>query len=314
MRVVAVSMVRNERDIVEAFVRHNAAFVDAHLILDQGSTDGTGDILRALVDEGFDVLVERDSRPGYYQAERTTRLMRRAVTEFDADWVVPIDADEFIVAPSRRALRRTLARRDGAVTWSWLSFVPRPEDDLAEVNVVIRLRHRVEEAVPVEAKVLVPAAVAATATLLQGNHDLAEEELRTGGRLDGVALAHFPVRNPEQLAVKVTVSTLQYLARGERHDWGHHYLEPFEVLTHGWDQFVAAFHDQALRFPLRPGEPFEGTVVEDPIVYAGRALRYTDGMRSGEPFKSVLEYAHDLAERYGRGRSAEPFSAEATDE
>jgi len=313
MRVVAVSMVRNERDIIESFVRHNAAFVDAHLILDQGSTDGTVDILRALADEGFDVVVGTDPRPGYYQAERTTPLMRRAVGEFDADWVIPIDADEFIVAPSRRALRKILASFDGAVAWSWLTYVARPQDDPGETNVVLRIRHRIQEDTPRDAKVVVPASLAATATLLQGNHDLVEEGVRADGRLAGAALAHFPVRSPEQLGVKVAISTLQYLARGERHDWGHHYLELYELLAAGWDGFVAAYYEQATRFGLRPGQPLGGTVIEDPLAYAGGRLRYTSGLRSDEPFRSIFEYALDVAERYGSGRSAEPFLAQPTD-
>ena len=48
MKVVAVSMVKNEADAIEAFARHTAAFVDAHLVFDHLSTDGTGFILRKL--------------------------------------------------------------------------------------------------------------------------------------------------------------------------------------------------------------------------------------------------------------------------
>jgi hypothetical protein len=41
MRLVAVSVVKNEADIIEAFVRHTRAWVDHHLIFDHDSTDGT---------------------------------------------------------------------------------------------------------------------------------------------------------------------------------------------------------------------------------------------------------------------------------
>jgi hypothetical protein len=41
MRLAAVTMVRSECDIIEAFVRHNAAFFDRLYILDHRSTDTT---------------------------------------------------------------------------------------------------------------------------------------------------------------------------------------------------------------------------------------------------------------------------------
>jgi predicted transcriptional regulator YdeE len=48
MRLVAITSVKNESDIVEAFVRHTLAASDYLVVLDNGSTDGTLDILRAL--------------------------------------------------------------------------------------------------------------------------------------------------------------------------------------------------------------------------------------------------------------------------
>ena len=61
MRIVGVAMVRNEADIVEAFVRHNLTQVDALTVVDHGSTDGTSEILAALVAEGLPLALERDA-------------------------------------------------------------------------------------------------------------------------------------------------------------------------------------------------------------------------------------------------------------
>ena len=60
MRLVGVSMVRNEADIIEAFVRHNAAVLDALVVVDHGSVDGTREILFALRDEGLPLAIEQD--------------------------------------------------------------------------------------------------------------------------------------------------------------------------------------------------------------------------------------------------------------
>jgi hypothetical protein len=41
MRVVGITMVKNEADIIEAFVRHNLRFLDALVVVEHASADGT---------------------------------------------------------------------------------------------------------------------------------------------------------------------------------------------------------------------------------------------------------------------------------
>ena len=48
MRLVAVTKILDEADIVEAFARHTANYVSHHIFLDNGSVDGTVEILKAL--------------------------------------------------------------------------------------------------------------------------------------------------------------------------------------------------------------------------------------------------------------------------
>jgi glycosyltransferase involved in cell wall biosynthesis len=59
VRLITVTRVRNEDDIVEAFVRHHAVLVDHMILLDDGSTDRTPDILAALTAEGLPISVYR---------------------------------------------------------------------------------------------------------------------------------------------------------------------------------------------------------------------------------------------------------------
>src|SRR5262249_25036579 len=99
-RLVAISTVKNEIDIVEAFVRHTMNFVDHLVVADNGSTDGTLEILRGLEAEGLPLTVSVDPSAGKYLSQRMTRLMREAVQRHAADWVVPLDADEFLIVPS----------------------------------------------------------------------------------------------------------------------------------------------------------------------------------------------------------------------
>src|ERR1700692_1620247 len=96
MKLVAVSRVKNEVDIIEAFVRHNAGYFDKHIILDDGSTDGTVDVLKSLRAAGLPLVLLQEGTVGYEQSYYMTKLLRLAVFQFGADWVAALDADEFL--------------------------------------------------------------------------------------------------------------------------------------------------------------------------------------------------------------------------
>jgi len=109
VKIFGFCMVRDEADIVGITVLHHlSAGVDHILLVDNGSSDRTPEILNAL---GRDPRVTwwRDDSP-WHQGEMLTELAREALRR-GADWVVPFDADEFWVA-QRADLRRSLAGTD----------------------------------------------------------------------------------------------------------------------------------------------------------------------------------------------------------
>jgi hypothetical protein len=76
MRLGAAAIVRNEADIIEAFVRHNLTLVDRLAIIDHGSFDGTESVLAALVKDGLPLTVFRDDTVAFLQSEKLTPLVR----------------------------------------------------------------------------------------------------------------------------------------------------------------------------------------------------------------------------------------------
>src|SRR5580698_5944919 len=101
---LGISMVKNESDIIEAFVRHNLAYVDLLVVVDNDSVDGTRDILVAMQIEGLPIVLFDDPIPGYFQSEKLTFLYRKIAPIFRPKLVYFLDADEFIVARSRESL------------------------------------------------------------------------------------------------------------------------------------------------------------------------------------------------------------------
>ena len=45
VKTVSITMVKNEQDIIEPFLRHIRPFFDAMIVLDHGSTDRTAEII-----------------------------------------------------------------------------------------------------------------------------------------------------------------------------------------------------------------------------------------------------------------------------
>jgi glycosyltransferase involved in cell wall biosynthesis len=95
MRFFGVACVKNEANLIEAFVRHNLVYWERLMLLDHGSTDGTSAILQALRVEGLPLEIVSDDGIGKLQGARMSGLMREAARQ-GADWVFLLDADEFI--------------------------------------------------------------------------------------------------------------------------------------------------------------------------------------------------------------------------
>jgi hypothetical protein len=126
MRVYCSAVVRNEADLIEAFVRHNLTVVDGIVVADHLSQDGTFEILQALVAEGLPLFVARETSPIFNDFALCNRLVRHIFATSDADWVFPLDADEFLKTPARDTLEAMLAAGAAApvVTIEWHTYVP----------------------------------------------------------------------------------------------------------------------------------------------------------------------------------------------
>ena len=114
MKITAVMTVRNEAHVMATNIAyHRALGVDEFWILDNGSQDGTVGVIKALAERDSSVKWTTDDGP-FRQDEMVSELAQEA-RRHGADWVVPIDADEFWWTP-RGSLKATLDRSDaGAV-------------------------------------------------------------------------------------------------------------------------------------------------------------------------------------------------------
>jgi len=108
-------LVKNEADIIEANIRTHANLgVDAFVVMDNNSDDGTREILAVLQKE-FELIII-DEKGSYQQAKWMKQLANIAKKELNADWVINNDADEFWIPQNKRNLKENLAFRGSVLT------------------------------------------------------------------------------------------------------------------------------------------------------------------------------------------------------
>jgi hypothetical protein len=192
--VWAVTMVRNEEDIIEYTVRHLLRQgVDRVVVADHGSTDSTPEILDRLAAEDPRVVVVRDRTTRYYQHLQMTRLALAACAA-GAEWIVPFDGDEAWYVADGRPLAEFLRSCPQDVASATLEFYC-PITDVDSPNPYVRFQHRLARSRTT--KVLFRAHP--LARLRIGNHDVD----RPGPRGAGLRLAHVPYRSMPQMMAKV---------------------------------------------------------------------------------------------------------------
>ena len=286
--ILALSMVKNEQDIIEPFVRHTMNFVDYHIILDNGSLDDTRAILGNLMREIDGVIVTTSSEFGYTQSERMTKLLRSCQTAFFADYVIFLDADEFISCECRAEFELYLAGIPsggyGRIPWRTHVLHPadaeRPRDDPPRgmpwqranehprENIVLRLDGRYYQDLKVA----------------QGNHAAFSESGRDvpSVSLDGLKLDHFPIRSEDQFVAKSVIGWIAYLTKdpeAAKKGDGYHWRHNFELVS----RREGVTHNQICDLSLRYDQPHKPTIDWE-----------TDVVRGWTPDNYIRRYSNGL--------------------
>ncbi len=291
MRLIGVSVVKNEADIIEAMIRHNVRFLDHMLVLDHDSGDATASILQSLVAEGVPLTLVNvaNQYSAFDQAEFTTALARRAFATHAADYVFPLDADEFLKVASREALREALeAAGPNVACMRWPTYVP--DLDEPSRHPLRLMRWRVESEAAALFKIVVPRQVAEAEgwSIARGNHafhrKMGNDVLwTTGNLLPDVELAHFPMRMPEQATTKMLIGwltrRLSYGPNAGRTSNSWHFQEVFRRIVAGETMTPLQMRDYAIALYALGSKSVEADpacfrLVEDAFAEA-MPLRYT---------------------------------------
>lgn len=231
--VWAIAMVRNEADIIEAFVEHIfAQDCDRLLIVDNESTDNTLHTLRRLASD-YPIIVGTDTEKRYFQAHKMTRLASLAYRA-GAGWVVPMDADEFWFAPHGTLGSYLRSTSDDVLRSFLYNAFPTPTQPVVSGPTQrLRINKGPDPTLSKQCARTFPGL-----WIEMGNHGI-----RRPGRLaDGLSILHLPWRSYDQYRRKVRDGAAALQGTNTSSAMGNHWTNQGELsdlaLTNRWQRLL----------------------------------------------------------------------------
>lgn len=268
--LVSVTMTKDEADIIEPILRHTATQVDHMIVADNGSTDGTRELLDVLAQE-LPLTVLDDPVVGYLQSPKMSALAQIAAQDFGAEWVLPIDSDEFWYSPFGRIgdILATAAHKDIAPADVY-DHVATGDDDASEPNPLVRMTYRRRARLPLGK---VACRVKPDLVIEQGNHGahygtelppgVVSDAAMHAVLLGQLVIRHFPYRSAEQFISKARNGAAAYAATDLPYTTGQHWRDYGALLeAHG----EAALQEVYEKWFFEPYPRFRSSeLVVDPV-------------------------------------------------
>ncbi|WP_348664276.1 glycosyltransferase family 2 protein [Dubosiella newyorkensis] len=223
MKIVSFTMVNNESEIIESFIRYNYNFIDEMVIIDNGCTDHTIKIIENLVNEGYNIKIFDESLEAYDQFRLDNKYLTKIIDELKPDLIIPLDADEFLASDENpRIILETLnLDRIYYVTWRW--YVLTNQDDKKEAFIPNRLQYCLTKSAwnysdkkPVT-KAIIPANYYRELglKLSMGHHTVFGNDKVKITHLDNLQFAHYRAIGEQQLVYKTCCYTMRDIATME---------------------------------------------------------------------------------------------------
>lgn len=215
MKVVGISMMKDESDICYWTVKHMLTQVDEVVVLDNNSSDNTAALCQAA---GATVIPDPD--PAYYQSRKMTDLAHKVAEEDGNIWIVPFDADEIWYSGFGTVSEILNQASDSYVVKARLyNHIPTAIDP-DDINPISRLGWRTNK----------PGALPKVAcryhkglVIEQGNHGAKYNTIVRTSTSVQLVIRHFPYRSPEHFVRKVRNGYAAYQATDLGESSGAHW-------------------------------------------------------------------------------------------
>lgn len=222
MKSAAIAILRNAVDIAPLTVLHHWLLgFDRVWVIDNGSSDGTYEALRALSGRLPSLRLERDEGP--FNQSAMTNAMANSLAADGFDLIVPFDADEcwnlslaqaraelhrrqvnILCAPVVNYIQSRAVLQAGPESWRYATRrVARAIKPGTHISQAIGARRLAFAEMAFPRKVLVSPPAGAAMNFIKGNHRVEFAGARVA-QLRSIACLHLPLRAASELTRRVT--------------------------------------------------------------------------------------------------------------
>jgi hypothetical protein len=237
--IAMLMLVRDEMDIIG----HNLDFhlrmgIEQFVIMDNGSVDGTRDILSDFQRRlGKSVVIIDDAEPAHRQSVRVDRMLQVVKKQFRPRWIISSDADEFWYPASGRYDTEIDSTKNILYCY-WNNFLPRPGtpwQEFTDIGEMPGYNGRTSKVFCLARGLL---------GMYSGNHE-SRSIPHVSADSENIRVYHYPVRSYQQFERKVVQGHRAALKAAWQQSAAWHWGEYYEAWENG--RLPQVYEELALR-------------------------------------------------------------------
>lgn len=231
-----MTKIKNEADIVESFVRYHKNVFDEMYFIDNGSCDGTIEILKQLKEEGIPIYLYDENCSEMETLRFANEYLYKIFDKTKCDWIIPIDTDEFFCERSGKNPRIFLEEtsQDEIVSIKWRTYIC---DSEKRGDVFIPKQYTLyrDESVEEYDKLLVPGKILEKKKFLlrEGYHKFQSIEKIKVKYVSNLFYAHYPIRSTLQLKKQMLINGINIIHNGNAKRTSGHWRKIYAQIKEG---------------------------------------------------------------------------------
>lgn len=211
MKIACITMVKNECDIIELFLKINLRKADHIYVLDHKSTDDTSIIVNKLIADGLPITYIYYDQDDFRQADVITACVQKVAALNFFDYIIPLDADEFISSEMdsfeiRKLISACISKSEWALI-PWRTYCPIVDKYYHSKSPLFdNFRMRAREP-KLFHKIILGNEFAKGVYISEGNHFAFNSNFELSPIVAPLCMQHVPIRSSHQIINKAIIGS-----------------------------------------------------------------------------------------------------------